>query len=255
MKKLIALVCGILSFCCLIGCLYLVNWIWTVKKPLIEKTTFAFARLENVLNMASRSLEDLKSNLTVSRSQFGGIIVHTTSVDPKQKQPNFVQAFAARSLLRELSPSINEAQLSIEKVMEASIVVSSILESIQDVQGFEQLDMTQVRTLQSQINGVTKASVELGDLLETRTPGQESETAEQKSRRIASRLDEILQLIEAVQKSVGNLQNRIEDYKTQSLYWMNNGPTIATVILCWVAISQVLVIYLVASSLRANASV
>ena len=247
MKCLIAVLFGSLAFACTIGCGWLVDWIWTVKQPTIDKTTVAFKRVEDVLNVAHQTLDDVRANLEASRAQVN-VLRTSSTVEPK-KQPDFVQTMLAGSIVKQLSTNIDDVRHTIENVTEASIVVNSILESLQGLENVENLDVNQIRSLQTQLGGVTKASWDLGDLLESQHPGEPS-TAADKSARIGLNLEQIIRVIGEFQQKTAALQNKIRRYKHETLYWMTRGPTIATYALAWVAISQIVVIGVAVRTLR-----
>jgi hypothetical protein len=230
MKKLIAVLVALIALACLAGCGFAIDWIWMVKKPTIDKTTYAFDRAEDVLDIAHKTIDDVKGNLEVSRAMY--LIQMTQS-----SERNGVQSLLARTVVKQVSPDINDAQRTVEKVTEASIVVNSILESLHALDNFEAFDPKQVRSLQTQVGGVTKASVDLGNLLDTSKAG-----AGEQSARVVAGLEDIIHRATEFQKSTKALQSKVQQYKDRTLYWMNLAPTLATIALGWVAVSQLIVI-------------
>jgi hypothetical protein len=148
---------------------------------------------------------------------------------------------------KQLSPNLGNTVSTIDKVTEASIVVHSLLEAVHDVDALHAFDTNQVRNLQEQVGGITKASWELNDILDM---NQSSETDEERAARLTARLDAVIQLAADFQKNVEALQTQVQQYRSTTLYWMNLGPKLATFFLAWVAISQVVVIVVAIRAIR-----
>jgi hypothetical protein len=234
MKRLISLLLALIALASFAGCIFALNWIWTVKKPLIDKTNRAFGRIDEVLALARTTIDDVQKNLEVSRASFR----LTEASSARNRSPSFIESMMVRSVASQVSPNIADVQRTVNNVTEASIVVNSILESLQGLEGIERINTNPVRAMQSQMGRVTTASWELSGLLNSVT----NETDGQKSARIIATLDQVIQLAEDYEKQVGALQHRVGQYEDETLYWLNLAPTLATVALGWVAISQVIVI-------------
>jgi hypothetical protein len=144
----------------------------------------------------------------------------------------------ARSAASMLAPDMADVQRTIEKVTEASIVANSILESLHGLEGIEHINTEQVRQMQSQVGRVTTAAWELGGILKSAN----KETDGQKSARILASLEQVIELAEQYENQVIALQKRVEQFKQTTLYWLNLAPTLAMIVLGWIAISQVIVI-------------
>lgn len=236
MKRPFALVGAILAVATFASCLAALYWMWTIQKPVQDNTTYAFAKADEYLALASRTIDDVKGNLEQSRARVQFVSTSTTRDDEK---PGFVQQMLARTVAKQVAPDVNDVQHSLEKVTEASIVINSILGSLHDIDGVESLDNNQVRDLQTKLNGVTRASMDLGDLLNS--PRDDSDAAE-RSARIAANLDLVISLASDFQKGVNALRKKVEFYRAKSAFWIERGPTYATIGLGWVMVSQVVVL-------------
>jgi hypothetical protein len=234
MKRLLHALFSLLAIATLAGCLFAIWWIWSVKKT-------AFNEGDKYLSIADKTLADVSNQL---KSQV--FLVKTTFKNDDTQ--GFFGSFVGRSMARQLAPSVNDAQLTLERLTEASIVVNSILESLQEGP-LDKLDSNQVRNLQTQMEGVTKASWDLGDLLNNpQSPGGESAT--EKSQRVAANLETIIGLLNDYQRRIQSLQSSVQQMRKRTLYWMNLGPTLATIALSWIAISQLVVLTVVLKSFR-----
>lgn len=247
MKRLLSFLIAVVAAACFGGSLYAIYFIWSVKKPVIDKTTMAFGKAEDILDVAQKTIDDVKGHLEASRLQVQ--IVNASTYRDKQKQPGFMEAMLARSVAKQISPNINDVQHTVEKVTEASIVVNSILESLHGLEGIEQFDTNQIHSLQTQLGGVTKASWELGAILDSSQPG-DNDSASEKSTRIAAGLDEVIHQVGEFQRNTGKLQMKVQRYKNDTLYWMNLTPTLATIALTWIAFTQLIVISSMVRALR-----
>jgi len=245
MKRLIALLVAIIALACFAGCLFGLNWIWTVKKPLVDKATVAFGRVDDVLAVALKTIDDVQKNLQAARCTLQ--LTGSNRADG-QRAPSFVESMMVRSAASLISPDMSSMQNSIEKVTEASIVVNSILESLHELEGIERLNTAQLRNLQSEVGRVTRASWELGGMLAPATDESEA----QKSARIMASLEQVIALVEQYQKQAELLRQKVGQYKDESLYWLNLGPKLATVALIWIALSQLIVIVAMMRIARAS---
>src|SRR5262245_12557537 len=121
MGRLIHAVFAILSIACFFGCLFAINWIWTVKKPAIDKTTYAFEQAENWLNLANRAMDDVKVNLVASRNRLE-VVQQASAPRDQDNAQGLLAGMVARAAVKQLAPDVLEAQRTVEKVTEASIV-------------------------------------------------------------------------------------------------------------------------------------
>lgn len=249
MKRPLALGAAVIAFACLLVCVAAIGWIWTIKKPVVEKTTSAFDQAAEILHIAHRTTDQAIANLRTSREQMR--FVHQTSRDERDgRTTHVIQSAAARSLARQLPHGINDVQNTVEKVTEASMVVNSLLGTIPDVEHLQDFNTEQVRSLQDQIGGVTKASLELNHMLDPARPGGGDDNATERAERIGTQLDTIIELAGEFQKNVTVLQRRVQRYRGRTLYWMELGPQLATAFLGWAAVSQVIVIVVSVRALR-----
>jgi hypothetical protein len=252
MRRLLHVVFVIASLACFGACAYALYWIWVYKKPAIDTTTYAFQEANKYLVLADDAMVDVTANLEVSRAQIQMARVSTNA--DASSGGGFFENMLARALVRQLTPNVNNVQHTVEKVTEASIVVNSILEAIPDVplDPADRLNTRQVRGLQQQIHGVTEASWELGELLNSPQPG-DPENASTKAARISANLALIIEMTSEFQKQVRALQARARRIEASTLYWLNWFPTIASWTLGWIMLSQVLVImYVIRASREAT---
>jgi hypothetical protein len=238
MKRIFSLLGVLLSLASFFGCVVALIWMWSIQKPVIEKSTRAFQKADDVLDLTDRTIDSVKSSLEISRTHM--LMVRTTSAG--RDDTGFFERTLARAAAKQFSPNVNDVQHSLERVTEASIVVNSILESLHDVEGVQNLDNNQVRNLQDSIDSVTRASLDLGDLLDA--PGRKSngESAAERSDRIAASLDLVIQLVIEFQKGVTALRKKLQYYQTNSLWWMEHGPAYVSAALGWVMFSQIVVL-------------
>jgi hypothetical protein len=246
MKRPFAVLAIILCAAFLIFSAGAVWWIWSIKQPAIDKTNTAFTRAEQVLDVANKTVGDAKKSLIDSRAGLQTVHQTARAVQAGTK-PCGVDSLVARVVAKQLSPNLGNTVSTIDKVTEASIVVHSLLDAVQDVDALHAFDTSQVRNLQEQVGSITKASWELNDILDL---NQSSETDEERAARLTARLDAIIRLAADFQKNVEALQTQVQHYRSTTLYWMNLGPKLATFFLVWVAISQIVVIVVAIRAIR-----
>jgi hypothetical protein len=260
MRRLLHLFFALAAFTCFFACLYGIWWLWEIKKPAIDTTTKAFDSVEQWLGVADDTITDVQKNLARARQQAEIVEKNSASVNSATgaNQPGMMQDLQmtmARVAVRQMTPNVNEVQRTVDKVTEASIVVNSILDSIQDVplESVEKLDTDQIAKLRQQIGGVSRASSELGDFLYDVQPS-DGESPAAKSARIAANLSHIIAMTNDFQQRVNALRKRIAHIRGETLYWMNLTPTLGTIALSWIAISQLVVLMVVVKAGRASAA-
>lgn len=246
MKRIFAAVGALLALACLVAAVLTTIWIWSVRQPVAEKTARAFEKADDALTLAENTVENVRGNL--ARSRVNMQTVRATAPTGSQSS-NFMQRVLARSAAKQVTPDINHVQHSLEKVTEASIVINSILGSLRDVDGVDKLDNEQVHDLQSKLNGVTQATLDLSDLLDA--PGASSaEDAAERSERIANNLESVIKLIDSFQKGVQSLRKKVQYYKDKTHAWIEEGPLFVTIGLVWVMISQIAVLAVAVRAIR-----
>jgi hypothetical protein len=124
-------------------------------------------------------------------------------------------------------------------VTEASVVINSLLDGIKDLPltSLTGIDAGQMRQIESTLSGVaTKSqalSAALGDSLPEEGPGLDDRTSE-----VQEGLNRVLQLLSEFQSEVKRVQTRLAELKPETLAWIKAAPFIITVVLAWVALSQ-----------------
>jgi hypothetical protein len=239
MKRIFSLLGVLLSLACFFGCVVLLYWMWSIKKPVIDKSTQAFRAADEVLTVADRTIDSVKGNLEASRKH---ILMVRASSALRNDDTGFFERTMARAAAKQISPNFSDVQHSIERVTEASIVVNSILQSLHDIDGVQKLDNNQVRDLQANVNDVTRASMGLGDLLDAPGGIANGESAEKRTAHIAASLDLVIQLVVEFQKGVAAVRKKLHYYQEESLWWMERGPMYVSVVLAWVMCSQIVVL-------------
>jgi hypothetical protein len=238
MKRLLSAIAALVALACFAGCLCAIWWIWSVKAPAIEKTTHAFDEADHYLSIADDAVGDVNNQLQTQTA-----LVQVTA---RNDGNGFFGSFFGKTIVRQLAPTMNNASVTLQRVTEASIVVNSILGSLQEGSfgSIDKLDPDELRRLQTQMDAVTKAS---WDLL---SQAKDAETTAQKSQRIAAGLQVIVDMLTEFHQRIASLRDQLRETKTRTLFWMNTGPTLAMFGLAWVAISQLVVLRVAVASMR-----
>jgi hypothetical protein len=253
MKRLLCVVVALTAIACLGCCIYAGYWIWAVKKPAIDTATYGFDTAEHWLAVADKAGDDVAKNLEVSRNQM--LVVQSTTSAADGNGPGPVETMLVRTIVRQMTANVSDVQQTVEKVTAASMVVNSVLDSMHDVpvNSLERLDTQQVQNLQTQLDGVTKAGLELSALLPN-SDGANGAAAADKSARIAASLSQIIVMVQDFQQRVKALRERIGRIRNDTLYWLRVGPTWASIGLGWIALSQLIVMAVAARGLSRESS-
>jgi len=248
MKRLLLFFFALAAIACFGLSAYGLYWMWKIKQPAIEATTDAFDKAGKWLNLADSTINELKGNLEASRAQV--VLVPRENPSRAAGGAGFMESFIARSVARQVAPNLTDVQHTLAQVTEATIVANSIIESLPDesLGPIDRLNIGQVRTLQTQLDSVSRASWDLSEILAP--DGDNGETPAAKSAQIAANLTQIIAMTEDFQKRLNALQQRFERIERTTLYWLKIGPTLATILLIWIMISQIIVLAYVVSSWR-----
>lgn len=246
MKRIFAALGALIALGCLIATVLAIVEMWSIRQPVAEKTARAFQKADDALSIAEKTVDNVRVNLTRSREN----IQQVRATAPKgPDSSNFMQRVMARSAAKQVNPDLDHVQRSLEKVTEGSIVINSILGSLRDVDGVDKLDNEQVRDLQTRLNGVAQASLDLSDLLDA--PGSSSaEDAAERSERISQSIENIIRLIDSFQKGVQSLRKKIQYYDEKTHTWIEKGPLFITIGLVWIMISQIVVLSVAIRTIR-----
>lgn len=250
MRRLLNLVFVVAAVACFFLCAYGLYWMWSIKKPAIASASSAFQQADKYLEIADGTISEVKGNLEVSRLRMS-MIPRSDIAMNAVGGPGFLESMVARTVVGQVAPGVDNIQNVLQQVAEASIVANSILESLPTVaiDSFDRIDVDSVRNLQTQIAGVSKASWELGELLDSPRPG-DNESPAAKSERIAANIAQIIQMTDEFQKRVQALRQRVDRFQKTTLYWLKVGPIYITIFLSWVMFSQILVVVLVVKDSR-----
>ncbi len=240
MRRLFHFVCATAAIACFFLSLYAINWIWTTKKPAIDTATRAFDGADKWLNIGNKTIDDVKENLRAAQMDVRRV---NSTAGASGVKLNMMQKLVAGAAVNEVNQRFSNLDQTVNKVTEISIVVNSILESMHDIpfEKDEKIDVDRVRNLQAQVIGVTQASLQLGEVLSDVSPS-DGESPGAKAARIDNSLNEIIAMANDFQLRVEALRKRLQLARADTLFWLNRGPTYLTIILGWIAFSQVLVI-------------
>src|SRR5687767_7035293 len=122
LKRIVAVVLGIVSVAVFVLCLGGVAGAWAIKRPARERTERTFAYADRVLGVTSRSLDLAHDNLQKARADLKTI--KETSVAPPSdvgKKPGVFDQMVSHALVQHLGPKVREVSDTLGVATDAAI--------------------------------------------------------------------------------------------------------------------------------------
>src|SRR5262249_46168069 len=146
---------------------------WVYQKPLTERTTTVFGRVERPLDVAIRSLRQVNTSLDRARANLKTIQETHGPAAPPPTETNFFRRMAVPAAAKELSPQIGNVRQTLNTVAEAAVVLNSVLDDVNDLPGgsLPSLDQKKLVEIRDRLSGIDSSAQELDAMLSDGPPG------------------------------------------------------------------------------------
>jgi hypothetical protein len=214
--------------------------VWIVKEPLTDRTTRVFGRIGQALDLADQSLDHFKTSLSNAAARLESVKEEQRKQDPRNSST--VRRLMARTVQQRIAPEIGNAQETIHTVAEAAVVVNSVLEDLGNFPflSIAGLDSARLTEIAGSLSQMESSAWELTRLLGE--PGLDSESADIQLSRIEHTLKTMQRLVAEYEPQFRQVRERTESLKANILRWITPSSVLISLVLFWIALSQISVL-------------
>jgi hypothetical protein len=240
LRRLLGILVLLLSTACFIGCIAGIVGIWKARQDLSEKTRTISGRLEVGLERASaasrkvgRALEKAREDVAKVNQEFADF-----QKDEKIKRP---PGALRRLVWQEVGPKLNELRGHLASSADAAVVVSSLLQSLQELR-LRQTGRINPERLERLTDGSAQlsASVQKFQALvgDVDRGGVDKEIADG-AREVDLVLRKCQTVVDEWQSDLDTARAELPHFEAEILGWMTVTAIVVTVVCAWVALSQI----------------
>jgi hypothetical protein len=240
--RVLGLLSVLLSVAFFVACVGGIVGAWMAKKPLTEGATRLFTRAEDVLGEIATNLRAAQEVLARAQASLGSVQRTSADVvaDPKKNSP--LVKVIVRQVATDIDPKVGDVRQKLGAVVDTATVVNTILDNLNEIPlvSVSRLDADRLQATSGQLTVLAEKAEQLRALLpETNNP--DATAAAVQSR--ASDIQEVLSGLQAVaaeyEPRVVGLRDRVAEDKSRVAGWIHWGTIILTLVLGWLALSQV----------------
>jgi hypothetical protein len=211
--------------------------VWVVKEPVTTRATRILSRVEAALDVAEHGLDQVKVSLDRAEERLADL--RQGQSDPA-RTPSAARRMMARTVARQVSPELGNAQEELHAVAEAAVVVNSVLEDLANLPFLDtsRLDLDRLAQIKSRLAEVGPAASELGRLLGDPDPDPGPAAGAQLSR-VKEVVVTVRQLTAEYELLVGQIRQQTHEIRAQMLPWILPAAVVVSFGCVWIALSQV----------------
>jgi methyl-accepting chemotaxis protein len=253
LKRLLAVLFVLLSLAGLGLCVAGIVGAWWVKQPLLAKATRAFESADRALAVTDDTLDLLQVGLEKTREDLKTIRTKSAAM-AKDDRPDLEQRMISRVVAQQLGPKVQQVRKAANIATEASIVINSLLEAINQLPqtAIGPLDTDRLGQVRKTLSGVTQTSQQLSDLIEQTSPGGNTQDVTNMTRQISDVLDDIETRVVELHERVTKVQSDVTALQPRVFDWIHKGPIVVSGVLGWLALSQIIVFVVAVSWFRSR---
>jgi hypothetical protein len=252
LKRLFAVLFVLLSLAGLGLCVAGIVGAWWVQKPLLAKATKAFDSAGRAITVTEDTLDLLQTGLEKTREDMKTIRAKSAGV-VNDGRPDLQERMVSRLVTEQLGPKVRQVRKAADIATEASIVISGLLEAINQLpQTAIALDTDRLGQVRDTLSGVTQTSQRVSELLEQASPGGDTQDVANMTRQISEGLDDVQTHVAELRKKVLKVQSDVTALQPRVFDWIHKGPIVVSVVLGWLALSQLIVFVVAVSWFRSR---
>jgi hypothetical protein len=241
-RRALALVSVLLSLVFFVACAAGIAGAWVVKKPLTERATRLFTRTEAILNETAENLQGARNVLKQAQQSLGTVQANSLKLgdDPKQNSP-IVQSIV-QQVASNLAPKVGDVRQTLGSVTEAAVVANTVLDNLNEIPlvSVSHLDTDQLQATSDQLTTLAAKAQQLSALLPEKNAKDASAAAVNGP---AASMEDILRTLQSVadeyEPRVVELKDRVGEVRSHLVRWIDWGTIGLTLVLGWLALSQV----------------
>jgi hypothetical protein len=247
-KRLFAGFVLLVSAAMLVACIVGGVGVWVVKGPATERAIHVFERIDHALDLAKRSLDQVKLSLARASDRLDGAKEEQKKLAQQAQSTNVLGTMLARTI----APDVEDAHEKLHTVAEAAVVVNSMLEDVGNFPflSVSGLDVDGLSRMNDLLAGAGPAAWELSRLLGQR----DSAAAGVQSSQVERTLKTMCDLIAEYEPQLMEVHRRSDELKSRALYWITPASILFSVACFWFTLSQISLIVHAYSWMRKSAS-
>jgi multidrug resistance efflux pump len=212
--------------------------VWVVRRPVIERATHVFDRIESALATADQNLDQAGTSLARAAENLDSAREEQRRLSEGNK-PGALRRLAARKAQQKIAPQFGNAREKLHTVAEAAVVVNSVLDDVGNfpLLATAGLDLDSVAAMNSRLAGVAPAAWDLSRLLAESGKGQGADDSAQLSR-VDRALKTMRRSVADYKSEVAGARARVEALRAKTLPWITPATAILSFVCLWVALSQ-----------------
>jgi hypothetical protein len=242
MKTCKRIVAGLTLLLCAAGLLLSLvvgGGVWIIKRPVTERVTHVFERVEAALDVADEGLDHVKTSLARAAERLESAKEEQRKLAQEPQQNSALRRMVARTVQQRIAPEFGNANEELHTVAEAAVVVNSVLEDVGNFPflSVAGLDLNRLTEVNSRLAEVGPAAWELSRLLVE--PGQETDAARTQLSRIEQALNTMRGFIAEYVVRVGEVRQQVDVLRSRTLPWITPAAVLVSLACFWIALSQV----------------
>jgi hypothetical protein len=236
LRRLFALLIGLVGLAVLGLCVAGIVGTWMVKKPLSERTTRLLSDADRALTTAVDGVDVIQESLNKARNDLERFNAEAGKPPKERTKPGLVEQVVARNL----ESNFQNVGATVNVVTDASVVLNSILGSLSELPetSMTTFDTDRLKDIQGSLTDLTGKSRRLGGLLGNGGGAGSHEQAAQ----MKEVLDQVILWVTEVQGKVGAIKSDVDKLKARTPRWIHLGSVVITAVLGWIALSQLFVL-------------
>jgi ABC-type multidrug transport system fused ATPase/permease subunit len=247
LRRTLALVLVLLGIVGLVGSLAALTALWVYKGPLEKRAISVLDRLEAALGRATKGLRVVRDTTAQAREDLDEFKKTSAPATGDAKKNSLVMRTLARTVKQELAPQVSDVHATLSGVTEASVVLGSLLEGADRLPlgSVGRVDTEELRNLTGLLGEVGKTSRRLSELIPPEKRADDPSAAEAlrtDTRAVEEGLNTVHAASADYETRVADLASRVAAIHAGLPNAIQTGSLLLTVVLVWIAISQVIVL-------------
>jgi len=246
LKRTLALVLVLLGIVGLVGSLGALTALWVYKGPLEKRALTVLDRLEGALGRARKGLDVVRETTARAREDLNEFKKSSAPATGDREKTSLTMKTLARTVKQQLTPQVSDVHATLSGVTEASVVLGSLLEGADRLPlgSVGKVDNEELQNLTGLIGEVGKTSQRLSALIPPENLADDPTAAAilRDETAVAEGLNSVHAESSRYETRVADLESRVAAIHAGLPNAIHTGSLLLTVVLVWIAISQVIVL-------------
>lgn len=242
-RRILAILVMVVSVVVLLVCLGGGIGVWVVKDRVTAETTRLLDRAEAALNVAGRALGDADASLTRAADSVQAMKDGHARLVGGAAQDRPALGLIAMSINNGLLPQVRDARGRLQAAAEVAVALQGLLGGIDQLPlvSVTRPDAERLRQAGDDLTRVAGSAETLRGMLTDAGPGEGPAPAAVGSRvdNIQRLLQEVRARIEEYERKVAGAQQEVGVVRSRALAWIGPGTLIVSLVLFWIALSQI----------------